>query len=306
MTNAIEIRDLTKQFGNITALENVDLTVPTGSVFGFLGPNGAGKTTTLRILAGLAKPTSGNVTIADALLGSGKRPSFGFLPDTPNFYGWMTAQEFLDYIGQVHGLDHPPIKETLSQVGLEKSARRKIGGFSRGMKQRLGLAQAILARPKVLLLDEPVSALDPAGRKEVLEIMTALRGEMTVFFSTHILNDAERICDEVAILDKGKLLLQSDREALLNQYALPIFEVETIPNAIDKMEMLKNQISALPYVEQVDINGTRLKIQVNDREAAQTSLVRHFDGIPITRFEMVGASLEDVFLRLTNGETTSV
>ena len=305
MTAAIEIQDLTKQFGSFIALDHVNLAVPTGSTFGFLGPNGAGKTTTLRILAGLSKPTSGKVTINGIEVGSGKRPSFGFLPDTPNFYGWMKASEFLAYIGQIHQLENPPIHETLAMVGLENAAKRRVGGFSRGMKQRLGLAQALLARPKVLMLDEPVSALDPSGRKEVLDIMTELRGDMTVFFSTHILNDAERICDEVAILDKGKLLLQSDRDALLNKYALPIFEIDVAPSASEDLEGLRKKLSALPYVENVSHDGTRLKVQVSDQEAAQTSLMAELNGIAITRFEMVGANLEDVFLNLTNGEAQS-
>jgi ABC-2 type transport system ATP-binding protein len=192
--NAIEVYGLSKRYGSATVLKDLSLAVPRGSVYGFLGPNGAGKTTTLRILTGLAKPSAGRAVIEGVEVGRG-RPPLSFLPDTPSFYSWMTAPEFLRYIARLHELKAPDIDGVLERVGLEESRRKRIGSFSRGMKQRLGLAQALLPRPQVLLLDEPVSALDPAGRKDVLDIMAELRGEMTVFFSTHILSDAERICD---------------------------------------------------------------------------------------------------------------
>lgn len=297
--NSIEIRQLVKRFGEHTAVDGLNLTVPFGTTFAFLGPNGAGKTTTLRIMTGLAKPSSGQVLIEGLEVGRGKYPSIGYLPDTPNFYQWLNPRQFLGYIAQLHRLDSPPIDETLEQVGLLDAAKKRIGGFSRGMKQRLGLAQALLPKPRVLLLDEPVSALDPAGRKDILDILSALRGKMTVFFSTHILNDAERICDEVAILNKGRLLLQADRDALLANYVRPVFEIDSFPEAIPQLNNLTEQLKSLSWVETLEIQGAQLRVFVRDVTRAQRELLPMLAGIPVIRFEMLGATLEDVFLTLT-------
>lgn len=297
--NAVEIQGLVKRFGPVTALAGFDLNVSRGSIFGFLGPNGAGKTTTLRIMTGLAHATAGRVIIEGIEVGSGQRPPIGYLPDTPSFYNWMSAREFLAYIGQLHGLENPPIDATLERVGLLAAAKRRIGGFSRGMKQRLGLAQALLPQPAVLLLDEPVSALDPAGRKEVLDIMADLRGSLTVFFSTHILNDAERICDDVGIIDQGRLVLQAPRDNLLARYARPIFEIDTTPGAIPQLKALAGQLEALPWVERSTQEGARLRVTVGDVETARRALLPMLGGISVVRFEMMGATLEDIFLRLT-------
>jgi ABC-2 type transport system ATP-binding protein len=300
--NAIEIRGLVKRFGEVTAVDGLDLTVPFGSTFAFLGPNGAGKTTTLRVMTGLAKATSGKVIIEGIEVGSDEYPPIGYLPDTPNFYNWMTPRQFLGYIARLHHMERPPIDETLAQVGLLEAAAKRIGGFSRGMKQRLGLAQALLPKPRVLLLDEPVSALDPAGRKDILDIMEGLRGQMTVFFSTHILNDAERICDEVAILHKGRLLLQADRESLLARYVRPVFEIDTLPDEIPLLNALTEQLKTVAWVERSETHGAQLRVFVRDVAQAQRDLLPMLAGIPVLRFEMLGATLEDVFLTLTRSE----
>jgi ABC-2 type transport system ATP-binding protein len=306
MTNAIEIRGLTKRFGDFTALHGVDLSVPRGAIFGFLGPNGAGKTTTLRIMTGLARATSGAVTIEGVTVGSSDRPPISYLPDTPAFYSWMTAREFLRYIADLHGMAAPPIKETLERVGLADVGKKRIGGFSRGMKQRLGLAQALLPRPAVLLLDEPVSALDPAGRKAILDILEGLRGHLTVFFSTHILSDAERVCDEIGILDRGRLVLQAPRDELLARFARPIFEIDVVPDDAPKLRALADQIGALPWLDRVALDGARLRISVHDVALARRDLLPRLVGLGVIRFEMLGATLEDIFLRLTNGMAEEV
>lgn len=299
--SAIEIHHLVKQFGSFTALKGFDLTVPRGVIFGFLGPNGAGKTTTLRIMTGLARATEGRVMIEGVQVGSNKRPPIGYLPDTPNFYNWMKPREFLRYIAQLHGLENPPIDEMLERVGLADARKKRIGGFSRGMKQRLGLAQALLPRPAVVLLDEPVSALDPAGRKAILDIMSDLRGDLTVFFSTHILNDAERICDQIGILDQGKLILQAERDELLARYASPVFEIDVLPDAAPQLQNLSGQLSGLGWVDRTSLDGARLRVTVRDVETARRELWPMLNGIPVLRFETLGATLEDIFLRLTNG-----
>jgi ABC-2 type transport system ATP-binding protein len=300
--NAIEIRQLVKRFGEHTAVDSLNLTVPSGTCFAFLGPNGAGKTTTLRIMTGLARATSGQVLIEGVEVGKSSYPPLAYLPDTPSFYNWMNPRQFLAYIAQLHRLERPAIDETLEQVGLLDAAKKRIGGFSRGMKQRLGLAQALLPKPRVLLLDEPVSALDPAGRKDILEVLSALRGKMTVFFSTHILNDAERICDEVAILNQGRLILQADRDELLAKYVRPVFEIDTLPEAIPQLAELEQRLKPLAWIERLETQGAQLRVFVRDLATAQHELLSLLVGIPVIRFEMLGANLEDVFLSLTRAE----
>jgi ABC-2 type transport system ATP-binding protein len=298
--NALEIHGLVKRFGSFTALAGFDLTVPRGSIFGFLGPNGAGKTTTLRILTGLAHATAGRVIIEGVEVGRETIPPIGYLPDAPGFYGWMKAREFLTYIARLHRLENPPIDAVLERVGLADAAKKRIGGFSRGMKQRLGLAQALLPAPQVLLLDEPVSALDPAGRKEVLEILSGLRGELTVFFSTHILNDAERVCDEIGILDRGQLVLQARRDDLLARFARPICEIDVTPEDAPRLAALADQLRALPWVERVTHEGARLRLSVHEVHQARREVLPLLVGLSVMRFEMLSATLEDIFLSLTH------
>ncbi len=198
---AIVTDALVKEYGKVKAVDGLNLAVTEGAIFGFLGPNGAGKTTTIRMLTGMARPTSGSAKVAGVNLGSDGqvRARIGYLPEEPAFYTWMSPLEFLDHVGRLFGIGSSDrkvrSKELLAQVGLSEVAKRRIGGFSRGMRQRMGLAQALINRPEVLFLDEPVSALDPGGRKEVLDMIQGLRGQCTVFMSTHILADVERVCD---------------------------------------------------------------------------------------------------------------
>ena len=194
-------------------LKDLNLERPAGLVFGFIGRNGAGKTTTFRLLTGLAHPTSGNAWIAGVETTNGNsiaRAHFGYLPQAPAFYNWMTPFEYLDYIGRLYhmpaGERKQRIGELLELVELNEAGKRRIGGFSGGMFQRLGIAQALIHTPPVLLLDEPTSALDPAGRYEVLNLIDKLRGQVTVFVSSHILQDIERICDIIGIIHKGDLM----------------------------------------------------------------------------------------------------
>jgi len=214
MSAAIRTTGLTKVYGEKHALDSVDLAVEEGSIFGFLGPNGAGKTTTLRILTGLARPTGGSVQILGhdvASAGNAVRAQIGFLPDVPGFYEWMTAQELLRFAGGLFGIGRRVLDERLGVLldlaGLS-DVETKIGGYSRGMKQRLGVAQALINAPRLLLLDEPTSALDPMGRKDVLDMLTSLRGRTTVFFSTHILADVERKPVHVYLLQRGQRCLE--------------------------------------------------------------------------------------------------
>lgn len=209
----LEIKQLYKRFGHHEVLKGLDMDVPEHSIFGFVGQNGAGKTTTMKIILGLLKADSGSVTVCGEKVTYGETKTnrnIGFVPDVPEFYGYMNPMEYLKLCGEITGLPKNKIKsrseELLELVGL-KDEKRKIGQFSRGMKQRLGIAQALLNEPKLLICDEPTSALDPIGRKEILDILLAAKGKTTIVFSTHILSDVERICDHIAVLHGGRLAL---------------------------------------------------------------------------------------------------
>jgi ABC-2 type transport system ATP-binding protein len=231
------------------------------------------------------------------------------LPEEPAFYNWMTAREFLDHVGRVCGLGSAErtarTTELLQLVGLTEAARRRIGGFSRGMRQRLGLAQALISRPAVLFLDEPVSALDPAGRKEVLNLIERLRGQATIFMSTHILADVERVCDTVGILARGRLVAHASREALLAQYALPIFEFEAVPGAEAALAGWAEAQRSQPFVESLTQSGATVRFMVSDVSIAGGVLLSSAvqAGLGLARYEMLRPSLEDVFLRLVNEGT---
>jgi len=209
----LRIEHLNKSFGTHKVLDDISFSVPEGSIFGFIGVNGAGKTTTMKIILGLLEADSGEVYVCGekARFGSAATNRYiGYLPDVPEYYNYMRPKEYLKLCGEITGMSTEKIKarskELLTLVGLS-GVNKKIGSFSRGMKQRLGVAQALLDEPKLLICDEPTSALDPLGRKEILDILLQIKGKTTVIFSTHILSDVERICDSAAVLHKGKIVL---------------------------------------------------------------------------------------------------
>jgi len=299
---AIELAGLTKAFREVRALDGVDLVVPQGSVFGFLGQNGAGKTTTLRILTGLARPTAGTARIfgQDVVRDGGRiRPRIGFLPDVPSFYPWMTAPEYLRFAGALFRIPRPALEERtgalLDLAGLS-DVRQRIGGYSRGMKQRLGVAQALINAPDLLMLDEPTSALDPLGRKDVLDMISALAGRTTVFFSSHILSDVERVCDTVAILDKGRLVARAPVAELRARGASRSVVVEVGSGA----EALAAALAQEPWAASVQRDGERLRITVRDPEAAARRIPAAVAeaGLALRRLEPAENALEDVFVEL--------
>jgi len=308
---AVRIEGLRKSFGRVKALDDLSLAVEAGSVFGFLGPNGAGKTTAIRILTGLARAHGGQAWLngIDVTARGGRRAAsqIGYLPQDPAFYPWMTAGEMLDHVGRVFGLPGGERRSRTAALlklsGLEEAARRRIGGFSGGMKQRLGIAQALVNRPAILLLDEPVSSLDPFGRKELLDLIDGLRGQCTVFMSSHILADVERVCDTVGIIDRGRLVVQSPKKDLLEQFAAPVFEA-----AADRgqEEALKAWVDGLkagppPWLDSVVLaDELTARFLVNSLEAAKRQLPELLlsSSFVLSRYEMVRPSLEDVFLKL--------
>ncbi len=308
---AIRIEELRKVFGSFVALDGLSLSVEEGAVFGFLGPNGAGKTTTIRILTSLAHASSGHAWVADEEVTSNGQKiarQIGYLPEDPAFYTWMNPVEFLDYVGRLFKLPGAErtrrVKELIQQAGLEEAAKRRIGGFSRGMRQRLGLAQALFNRPQVLFLDEPASALDPAGRKEVLEFIEQLRGQCTVFMSTHILADVERVCDTIGIINRGKLVTAAPREALMEKYAIPAFEVDVDAQSTAGFNAWMEALRQYPWVKSVTGEGQAARVVVNNLEQAKRELLASVTqaGLILTRYEIVRPSLEDVFLQLVGQE----
>lgn len=307
MAAAISCRALVKRYGSVTALDGLDLEVPFGTLFGFLGPNGAGKTTTIRLLTGLAWPTSGRVTVVGidpAGDGGRLRERISHQDQHSRLYGWMTGRELLQTVGRLFGLSGPPLRsrvdEVLEMTGLLDVAGRRLGGYSGGMRQRLNLAQALINRPEVLFLDEPASSLDPAGRHEVLELLTQLRGRATVFMSSHILEDVEKVCDRVGIIDRGRLLVDSTLGELQARFAEPVFTIELEPGQGDEQPKLVASLQELALVTAVARAGPVLRVTVNDASHAGPELMRVLarSGVNVARFERIRPTLEDMFLRL--------
>jgi ABC-2 type transport system ATP-binding protein len=274
-------------------------------VFGFLGPNGAGKTTTLRILAGLARPTAGSARILghDVVReGDAVHTVTGYLPDVPGFYKWMTAEEFLRLSGRLFGISGDVLRareDALLELAGLAGVTTRIGGYSRGMKQRLGVAQALINAPRVLLLDEPTSALDPIGRREVLEMIGTLAGRTTVFFSTHILADVERVCDTVAVLAKGRVVEQAGIEDLKARHG----GAQRVIVEVDDPARLAAAVSAASWSTAVSRDGEDLVVEVTDLDTAFREIPALVAGLGLRlrRFEAAEASLEDVFVDLVEG-----
>ena len=309
---AIRCEALTRRFGNVLALDNLTLEVQAGAVFGFLGPNGAGKTTTIKILTGLLRPTAGHAYIAGEEIRVGRvraRALFGYLPEEPVFHGWMTARELLTYAGHLFGIPDrvlkPRVEQLLALAGLSAVAKRRVGGFSRGMRQRLGLAQALVNNPKVLILDEPASALDPLGRHEVLALIQRLRARdgITIFMSTHILADVERTCDTVAIIDRGRLLTVASQEELRRCYAVPVFTAVVAGEEAD-IRALHERLQALPWADSVERANDCLRVFASDQETARRELPAIIAASPVIllRYEVGMSSLEDAFMRVLGRE----
>jgi ABC-2 type transport system ATP-binding protein len=305
---AIRATGLTKRYGIVTALDALDLAVPEGSVFGLLGPNGAGKTTAFRLLTGLARPSSGAAEVAGVPVGGTEptalRRRIGVLEQDPRYYSWMTGRELLIFAGRLHGLAGQDLRarvdETLGLVGLTEAANRRIGGYSGGMRQRIGIGQALVARPPVLILDEPVSSLDPEGRRDLLALIATLRGRSTILFSTHVLADVERVCDRVAILNLGRLLAEAPLPELLERYAQPVYRLEAEAGQQAAMVVLSGRLRGASWVRSVSVDGDSLEVVARDREAAQRELLPAAlaEGVVLAAFERQRPNLEDVFLRI--------
>ncbi len=301
---AIEMHGLTKTYGTRRALDGLDLCVERGSVFGFLGANGAGKTTAIRVLLALTRETGGSARIFGYAPGSAEvRPLIGYCPDVPGFASWMTAREVLEQAATLFQLPkntaRQRVAELLDLTGLADTPA-KVGGYSRGMRQRLGLAQSLINSPRLLILDEPTSALDPMGRRAVLELISELKGKTTVFFSTHLLPDVERVCDDVAILSGGRAAAAGPLREVRERFggARGRLIVETNDPAL-----LREALARKPWVrsiEQEAAGSHALVLTVDDPEesAARVAAEIVSQGGLLYRLEPREASLEDVFVDL--------
>lgn len=302
--SAISVKNLSKNFSSFTAVDDLSFEVTKNHVVGFLGPNGAGKTTALRMLVGLSKPSQGSITIADTPVVFGTSDAntkIGYLPELPSMYRWMTGFEYLSFVADIFGLKGEKkaekIAELLNLVDLTEAKHKRISTFSGGMKQRLGIAQALLNDPEVLILDEPVSALDPLGRKEVLKVIEKLKNNRTVLFSTHILSDVDRICDDVVIINNGKLVVSSPLSTLKAKYASPILEIEF---ASDPSRLVA-QTQRESWVKNLQQDGDRMRIWLTDNSAVEKNIPLQFfakQNIGILRYGINLPETEDLFIEL--------
>ena len=314
MDTAIVCHGLVKRYGTVTALDHLDLEVPAGSLFGFLGPNGAGKTTTIRLLTGLAWPTSGRAMVAGIDPASGDiqlRQRISHQDQQSKLYGWMKGRELLEFVGRLFGFRGPDLRsrvdEVLEKTDLVEAAGRRVAGYSGGMRQRLNLAQALMNRPQVLFLDEPASSLDPAGRHDVLNLLASLRGQVTVFMSSHILEDVEKVCDRVGIIDRGRLIADATMAELQARFAEPVFAIELEPGQPTAQTDLLAALDQSPLVEGVGRDGPVLRVAVSDASRAGSEILRILaaSDVHVARFERLRPSLEDVFLRLVPSQQSS-
>lgn len=301
--NVLELKAVNKQYGSKKVLDNLSFVIPQGSIFGFVGENGAGKTTTMKLILGLDDVSSGEILIKGEKVRFGETATnqlTGYLPDVPEFYDYMTSAEYLMLCAEITNVAKKKrgqrVAEMLDLVGLENN-KRKIKGFSRGMKQRLGIAQALLNEPEFLICDEPTSALDPSGRNEFLALLASLRGRVTILFSTHILSDVERICDRVGILHEGNLQVIGELEALKERYAQPQIEV------IFENQVATNQfMAANESTETKRITEEQVLINYHDSyEAAFTRLITQLGQmqLPAKSIRHIAPSLEQIYLEVT-------
>jgi ABC-2 type transport system ATP-binding protein len=309
MPSAITTTDLTKHYPGVHALEGLSIDVPQGSIYGFLGVNGAGKTTALKILAGLTHPTGGTASVAGVSLASGAayKRAIGYLGQEPRFYDWMTARQTLRYVAGFYPWVQDPIERridgALEMTGITAAADRPTRSFSGGMRQRLGIAQALIGRPQVLLLDEPASALDPLGRRDVLDLMEGLRGEATIFYSTHILDDVQRVSDHVAILDEGRLVRAAPTHELLASFTRDLVRV-SLGGATDAtaggLAALAGVASVQLEARDRDLATFLVQARPGQTNAVQRSVTAYAveSNLILVANAPEQADLEEVFLRL--------
>lgn len=296
--NIIETHDLCKQYGNALRVAHLDLDVPEGSIYGFLGPNGAGKSTTLKMILGLVHPTAGSIRVLGKKMDNGTRLSVlqqvGSLIESPSYYGHLTGEENLRIVQTLRGVPERSIREVLQIVRLDGQRGKKVAHYSLGMKQRLGLAAALLGYPKLLILDEPTNGLDPAGIQEMRELICSLpeRFGMTVVVSSHLLSEIDQMADHVAVIREGELVFQDTLEALHGRSRHHL-ALRTTNNAVARAILQESSVSCQ------EEDGYLILPILSDELAAQLTRLLAQRRLGIIRLEERQKSLEDIFLELT-------
>lgn len=295
---AITVTDLVKDFGG-TGLLGASLTIPDRGVTAIIGPNGAGKTTLFTILAGLVRQDSGHVTV-DPEVGR-----VAYCPDTPAFERWLTATEVLDQsatLARAHSRE--PGEVILDRCGLGGTGNRWVGGFSRGMTQRLGIASTLVIDPRLMILDEPTSALDPVGRREVLALLAELGAERSVVLSSHSLADVEKIADTIIILAKGRVVYQGTLETLLHGQRRPVWRVR-VPSVSGETELLAQALAKAPGVEWCEVvSATEVSVRMDSIDRGERTLPRLLaeTGLPVTEMVLERPDLDDAFAAIVSEE----
>ena len=293
----ITISGLNKTFKNYQALKNLNMNVKEGEIYGFIGHNGAGKTTAMNIMAGLSHPTEGDCIVNGKNINEIKSPGdlqIGYLPENPSFYPWMSAYETLKYLGG--NIKHSQVTEILEWVGLSGAGDRRVGGFSRGMKQRLGIGAALIRNPSLLILDEPSSALDPEGRSDVLRLIIEMKQMgKTVIFSTHILSDVERVCDTVGMIAEGSMVIEKPLEELQKNHIHSVFDITLEAPCNPDIIM---RIRELNGVIEITSNGCQLSVTTFEEVSVSKALMKFFveNDIAIQMMALRKNNLEELFL----------
>ena len=296
---AVHVEHLSKAYGRLVAVNNISFAMHRGEAFGFLGPNGAGKSTIVKILTGLVAPSEGTVQVLGyPVRHLGSRRHVGYLPELPNFHRWLRAQEFLQFHGRLYGLRGAPLRkrctELLDLVGLGGCERQKLGTFSKGMLQRIGLAQALLNHPELLILDEPTSGLDPLGQRDMRNLILRLKTEgISIFLNSHQLGDVELICDRVAIIHHGQLLKVGPPATLFDEPLVLEVRVNTV-----SVDLLSRVGAASLAVQRDEVDPLRLLVEVqNDEQAADVASAVHASGVRLFSLQPRRRTLEQLFLR---------
>ncbi|MCH7587578.1 MAG: ABC transporter ATP-binding protein [Chloroflexi bacterium] len=309
MKSVIETKDLTKKFGELTAVERLSISVKPGEVFGFLGPNGAGKTTTIRMLCALIKPTQGSARVAGYTLGSEDdkiRRNVGILTESPGLYDRLSAERNLDFFAQLYSIEDVAgkVAQYLKMLGLWDRRHEAVGTFSKGMRQKLAIARALLHEPDVLFLDEPTSGLDPEAARLVHDFLEGLKREgRTIFITTHNLDEADRLCDRIAVFNRELLALDTPSALKLQLYGRAVVFHLTQPG-----EQFVERVTAFSFVESAEASENRILVRLDDPEVQNPALVRALveAGAEIQFVGEIRKSLEDVYLQLLTNENETL
>ncbi|PGB72820.1 ABC transporter ATP-binding protein [Bacillus wiedmannii] len=295
----LEIRNVTKSFKGKIAVNTFSMELQSGECVGLIGPNGAGKSTLIKVISDIINPDVGEVLLNGIKISKMKR-EIGYLPQYPNFFHWMTARETLTFMGQLSGLKKEELSKSipkiLEKVGLKGEENAKVSTFSGGMKQRLGIAQALLHKPALIVMDEPVSALDPIGRREVLNLIEEIKKDTTILLSTHILSDAEEICERFVMIKDGTKIEDTTITELLHRNSENKLMIEITAKDQKWIEVVKK----LPYVKDVEVVGLKIKVKVESIEINKNMLLQNAleHKVDIVKFEMSNDTLEEIFLKL--------